>query len=76
MTNQPQRFRHHDVVKAFRAATAAGVANPTVRVSLPNGTTLDIGGGPGKLPRDMAPPKPAKSAKSPPAASRSARPVR
>ena len=39
----PRQFRHHDVVRAFRAAEAAGVRDPTMRVRLPNGT-LVIGG--------------------------------
>jgi hypothetical protein len=44
MANQPHQFKHRDVVRAFRAAEAAGVSNPTVQVQLPNGTTLVIGG--------------------------------
>jgi hypothetical protein len=44
MANQPHQFKHRDVVRAFRAAEAAGVPNPTVQVQLPNGTTIVIGG--------------------------------
>jgi hypothetical protein len=46
--NQPHQFKHRDVVRAFRAAEAAGVQNPTVQVQLPNGTTIVIGGAGGK----------------------------
>ena len=44
MSNTAQPFRHHHIVRAFKAAEAAGVRNPTVQVSLPNGTTIAIGG--------------------------------
>jgi hypothetical protein len=45
MANQPQPFRHHHIVRACRAAEAAGVANPTVEVRLPTGATITIGSG-------------------------------
>ena len=45
VANQPQQFKHHQIVRAFRAAEAAGVRNPSVEVHMPNGTTLVIGGG-------------------------------
>jgi hypothetical protein len=44
MSNQPHQFKHRDVVRAFRAAEAAGVLNPRVEVRLPSGTVLVIGG--------------------------------
>jgi hypothetical protein len=45
MVNRAQPFRHHDVKRAFRAAVAAGVSNPSVEVRLPTGTTIVIGSG-------------------------------
>ena len=45
MVNRAQPFRHHDVKRAFRAAVAAGVSNPSVEVRLPTGTTITIGSG-------------------------------
>jgi hypothetical protein len=45
MANQTQPFKHHHIVRAFKAAEAAGVANPTVEVHLPGGATIVIGGG-------------------------------
>jgi hypothetical protein len=44
MANQPQVFRQHLIVRALRAATKAGVANPSCTVQLPDGVTLVIGG--------------------------------
>jgi hypothetical protein len=44
MVNRAQPFRHHDVKRAFRAAVAAGVHNPSVEVRLPTGTTITICG--------------------------------
>jgi hypothetical protein len=44
MANRAQNFKHHDVRKALKAAAAAGVSDPTVRVVLPNGTEFHIGG--------------------------------
>jgi hypothetical protein len=41
---RPHNFRHADVRRAFRAAEAAGVKNPSVRVVLPSGTEFHIGG--------------------------------
>jgi hypothetical protein len=31
VANKPQQFRHHEVVRALRAAAAAGVRNPDAR---------------------------------------------
>ena len=45
MTNQPRQFKHSDVVRAFKAAEAAGVRNATVRVHCPNGSIIHIGSG-------------------------------
>ena len=61
MANQPQQFKHHHIVRAFKAAEAAGVRNPTVSVRLPNGTTIDIG---------SKPPAMARPGKAQPASSR------
>src|SRR5215471_7094054 len=44
MVNRPRDFRHHDVVRAFRAAQAAGVPNPSVRIRGVSGTEYHIGG--------------------------------
>src|SRR5215831_14206400 len=46
MVNRPRDFRHHDVVRAaLRAAQAAGLPNPTVRVRVPSGTEYYFSGG-------------------------------
>jgi hypothetical protein len=45
MVNRPRDFRHHDVVRAFRAAEAAGVKDAHVKIHLPSGTVLHVGGG-------------------------------
>lgn len=55
MANRDQGFRQHQLTRALRAARAAGVANPNVRISLPNGTQLFVGGG-----EVTAPPKKSK----------------
>jgi hypothetical protein len=47
MANQPHQFKHRDVVRAFKAAAAAGVTDPKIEFQLPNGTTIVIGGGTG-----------------------------
>jgi hypothetical protein len=61
MANQPHQFKHRDVVRAFKAAAAAGVRDPQVEIQFRNGTTIVIG------PRDAgaksdvgATPKPTK----------------
>ena len=53
---RPHNFRHADVRRAFRAASAAGVQNPRIEVHLPTGGHLVIGSG--EVP--TAPPKKAK----------------
>ena len=45
MVNRPRDFRHHDVVRAIRAAQAAGLANPTVKIRVPSGTEYYVSGG-------------------------------
>jgi hypothetical protein len=45
MVNRPRDFRHHDVVRALRAARAAGVENPSVRIRVPSGTEYYVSGG-------------------------------
>src|SRR5262249_43659831 len=45
MVNRPRDFRHHDVVRAIRAATAAGIPNPSVRIRGPSGIEYYISGG-------------------------------
>jgi propanediol dehydratase large subunit len=42
MANQPNQFKHRDIVRAFKAAEAAGVPNPSVQVHCPNGTVITI----------------------------------
>jgi hypothetical protein len=42
VANQPHQFKHRDVVRAFKAAAAAGVSNPSVHVRCPNGTVITI----------------------------------
>jgi hypothetical protein len=44
MTNQPHQFRHRDVVRAVRAASAAGVQASEVKVVLPSGASIVISG--------------------------------
>jgi hypothetical protein len=44
MVNRPRDFRHHDVVRAFKAARAAGVDNPSLRIRTPTGTEYFFGG--------------------------------
>jgi hypothetical protein len=63
MANQPQPFKHHHIVKAFRAAEAAGVRNPMVSIRLPGGATIAIGSKPDEA---VIP----KSGKTQPASSR------
>jgi hypothetical protein len=58
MANQPQPFRHHHIVKAFRAAEAAGVRNPSVEVRIPNGTVFTIGSKPDEVISAPLPNKP------------------
>jgi hypothetical protein len=45
MKSNLRDFRHHDVVRALRAAQAAGVANPSVRIRVPSGTEFYVSGG-------------------------------
>jgi len=44
MVGRPRDFRHRDVVSAIRAARAAGIDNPSVRVRTPAGVEYHIGG--------------------------------
>ena len=37
-------FRKADVARAIAAARAAGIANPTIKIELPNGSVLVIEG--------------------------------
>ncbi len=60
MTNLPNQFKHRDIVRAFRAASAAGVTNPSVKVHCPNGTCITIDSKPDET--VAAIPKPAKAA--------------
>jgi hypothetical protein len=52
--NKAQPFRQHHITRALRAASAAGVSDPHVRITLPGGGELHVGGG-GEVPK--APPK-------------------
>jgi hypothetical protein len=68
MAGRPQQFKHRDVTRAVRAASAAGVHASEVKVVLPTGATIIISG----KPDAVAAVKPGKA--SP--ASRSSRAVR
>src|SRR5262249_31623526 len=56
MVNRPRDFRHHDVVRAFRAARAAGVENPSVRIRVPSGTEYYVSGGAVEAPQKKSTP--------------------
>jgi hypothetical protein len=44
--NKTQAFRQHHIVRALKAASAAGMHNPTVTVQLlPAGASITISGG-------------------------------
>jgi len=43
MAGRPRDFRHHDIVRAIRAARAAGI-DPSVRIRTPAGTEYFFGG--------------------------------
>jgi hypothetical protein len=45
VANKSQPFRVHHVARALKGAVAAGIKNPSVSVTLPNGTTIAIGAG-------------------------------
>src|SRR6516162_6945155 len=45
MVNRPRDFRHHDVVRGLRAAKAAGIDSPSLRIRTPGGTEYYFGGG-------------------------------
>ena len=67
MTNQPRQFKHSDVVRAFKAAEAAGVSNPMVQIRCRDGTEISIGGKPDEtaaaIPKQASMPAPIKSKK-------------
>jgi hypothetical protein len=44
MANQPHQFKHREVVRCLKAASAAGMRDPTVHIKLPNGTEYSISG--------------------------------
>jgi hypothetical protein len=44
MANSTHQFKHRDVVRAVRAASAAGVHASEVKVVLPTGATIVISG--------------------------------
>jgi hypothetical protein len=54
VANQPQPFRQHHLTRALRAAKAAGMDNPSVKVRLPSGVEFHIGG-------EVTAPKPKKA---------------
>ena len=58
MVTRAHGFRHSDVRRAFRAAEAAGVPNPTVRVVCKDGTELHIAAGGAGGKKDATPSKP------------------
>ena len=43
MANRDQPFKQHLITRALRAASRAGVVNPSCTVQLPSGVTLVIG---------------------------------
>ena len=49
MANRPNQFKHRDIVRAFKAAEAAGVPNPSVQVHCANGATITIDSKPDKV---------------------------
>jgi hypothetical protein len=48
MVGRPSQFKHRDVVRAVRAASAAGMQASEVKVVLPTGATIVISGKPDK----------------------------
>jgi hypothetical protein len=62
VANQPHQFKHRDVVRAFKAASAAGVSNPSVQVRCPNGTVITIDSKPDAVTAVI--PKPGKAPSS------------
>ena len=44
MVGRPRDFRHHDVVRGLRAARAAGIDSPSLRIRTPAGTEYYFGG--------------------------------
>jgi len=44
MVNRPLDFRHHDIVRAFKAARAAGIDNPSLKIRTAAGTEYHFGG--------------------------------
>jgi hypothetical protein len=60
MTNQTHGFKHRDVVRAVRAASAAGVHASEVKVVLPTGATIVISGSGKPTNASAAIPKPTK----------------
>jgi hypothetical protein len=77
MVTRAHNFRHADVKRAFRAAEAAGVRNPTVRVVCRDGTELHIGSAGDKAGKaDAAPSAMAKPGKTRQGASSRSRPAR
>jgi len=44
MANQPHAFKHREVVRCLKAASAAGIEHPSVRIRLPGGTEYVVSG--------------------------------
>src|SRR5262249_44391876 len=44
MVNRPLDFKHHDVVRGLRAARAAGIDSPSLRIRTPAGVEYHFGG--------------------------------
>jgi hypothetical protein len=69
MANTPHQFKHREVVRCLKAASAAGMRDPTVHIKLPNGTEYSISGAaaspPSKSGRTEAPKRQRASSRQP-----------
>jgi hypothetical protein len=64
MVGRPREFRHRDVVTAIRAAKAAGIDSPSVRIRTPGGTEYFVGGGSVEAPASKVRGKTARDARN------------
>jgi hypothetical protein len=72
VANQPHLFKNRDITRCLKAATAAGVERPTVRIKLPNGTEYTVGSSDGKSDVAAVARKPIDAAVAKPAAAAAA----